>query len=68
VSLFRSKFRVISGGELFGAMLKAKSFGEEEVAKITREILSAMVYCHEKGVIHRNLKPENILVDFGKQP
>jgi calcium-dependent protein kinase len=49
-------------------MLKAKSFGEEEVAKITREILSAMVYCHEKGVIHRNLKPENILVDFGKQP
>jgi calcium-dependent protein kinase len=49
-------------------MLQTKSFGEEDVARITKEIVSAMVYCHERGVIHLNLKPENIMVDFGKQP
>lgn len=36
---------------------------EEDVAKIAIDILRTLAYCHEKGVIHRNLRPEYILCD-----
>jgi serine/threonine protein kinase len=36
---------------------------EEDVAKIAIDILRTLAYCHERGVIHRNLRPEYILCD-----
>lgn len=33
-----------------------------EASKIMQEILSAVSYIHEKGVIHRDLKTANILI------
>lgn len=40
-----------------------KMLSERDVADIMRQLLSAIVYCHSKSVVHRNLKPENILYD-----
>ena len=31
-----------------------------------RQILSAIVYCHERNIVHRDLKPENLLLDSKK--
>ena len=28
-----------------------------------KQLLSAVVYCHNKKIVHRDLKPENLLVD-----
>jgi serine/threonine protein kinase len=39
----------------------ADPYTEEEAARITSSILSAVSYMHSKGVIHRDLKYENIL-------
>lgn len=36
---------------------------EKDAAYIMRQVLSAITYCHGKGVAHRDLKPENILID-----
>lgn len=53
------------GGELFEVLTsraKTKNFyTEREAAKIFKQIMSAIFYCHNNGICHRDLKPENIL-------
>jgi len=40
-----------------------EGLGFERIARIFGAIADALVHCHEHGVIHRDLKPPNILVD-----
>ena len=47
--------------------LKIKSPNQAEIVKIFKQILSAVNYCHSIGVIHRDLKLSNILIDSGKR-
>jgi calcium-dependent protein kinase len=51
-----------SGGELLEIINTKKHLNEELVWKIMKQILSAVSYCHSYNVIHRDLKPQNILV------
>jgi serine/threonine protein kinase len=59
---------VINGGELFSTMLKQQSFNEEDVAKVIKDVLLAMTYSHQLGIAHRNIRPETVMIDFGKNP
>ena len=49
-----------TGGELLKKM-QTTQMKEKEIAKIFNQIMSAVAYCHEKGIVHRDLKLENIL-------
>jgi len=50
------------GGELFDRV-KNGSFSEKVAARLTKEMLQALEYCHAHNVVHRDLKPENFVFD-----
>lgn len=51
------------GGELFDYIVKHDHLDEPVAALVFKQIVSAIHYCHSKGVAHRDLKPENVLID-----
>ncbi|GFP80537.1 cbl-interacting serine/threonine-protein kinase 11 [Phtheirospermum japonicum] len=52
----------VKGGELFAKVAKGR-FSEDLGRKYFQQLISAVSYCHLRGVYHRDLKPENLLVD-----
>ncbi|KAF0992530.1 hypothetical protein HZS_345 [Henneguya salminicola] len=52
-----------SGGEVFDYLVSHGKMKEKEARIKFRQILSAVDYCHQRHVIHRDLKAENLLLD-----
>lgn len=54
---------VVRGGELFDYVLQKQRLAEEEAQKYFAEMVSAVDYMHRSGVVHRDLKLENVMLD-----
>lgn len=52
------------GGELFYLLRKVKRMNEEEAFFYFSEICLGMKHLHDNHIVYRDIKPENILIDF----
>lgn len=54
---------IVVGGDLYVALQQTTNgFGESRSAKYTFQIADALNYCHQQGIVHRDVKLENILL------
>ena len=51
-------------GELFFHLSRQKKFAEDEARIVIAEIVLALEHLHANNIMYRDLKPENVLVDF----
>ena len=55
------------GGELFDYIVSKQHLSEKQACVFFQEIIDALTYLHSQNIVHRDVKPENILLEsFGK--
>ncbi|KAI9271966.1 kinase-like domain-containing protein [Sporodiniella umbellata] len=50
-----------TGGELFDRLFERGKFSEKDAVNIVRSILKGLSYLHSHHIVHRDMKPENLL-------
>jgi hypothetical protein len=58
--------KYIAGGSLDRTMKVRRSF--EESARLVADIAAALHHAHQRGLVHRDVKPANILIDDAGHP
>ncbi|KAJ9546324.1 hypothetical protein OSB04_018867 [Centaurea solstitialis] len=53
----------VNGGELFDTIASKGKLKESDGRKLFQQLIDGVGYCHDKGVYHRDLKLENVLID-----
>ncbi|KAL3311212.1 hypothetical protein Ciccas_010210 [Cichlidogyrus casuarinus] len=59
-------FSGVSLFDLIESLPSGKIREEKHIYKIARDVLRGLLYVHSKGIVHRDLKSENILISFNQ--
>lgn len=57
---------LLEGGELFQRIPFMKNYDNTDIKTLMKNLLSALSHLHERGIMHRDIKPDNILLETGK--
>ncbi|KAK3414923.1 hypothetical protein EUGRSUZ_H00223 [Eucalyptus grandis] len=52
-----------TGGELFSKIVRRGRLTEPVARRYFQQLVSALRFCHRSGVVHRDIKPQNLLLD-----
>jgi serine/threonine-protein kinase len=55
----------VKGESLRARLTRESQLPIEDAVRITREIADALAYAHEEGIVHRDVKPANIMLEAG---
>lgn len=53
---------LVQGGEMFDHLIENGPYSEADAARLVREVASALAFLHGIGVVHGDLKPENLML------
>jgi len=56
----------VEGESLRGRLARERRLPVEDALDITRQVAGALAYAHGKGVVHRDVKPENVMLHQGE--
>eukprot|EP00873_Tetraselmis_striata_P011099 jgi/Tetstr1/431363/TSEL_021054.t1 len=59
---------LLVGEHLLECVADRGSYAEDDCRQIARNVLSALAHCHAKGVVHRDLKLENLVLSCNLDP
>ena len=59
---------IMDGGSLDDLIKEHQGLPYGQAAWITKEIIKGLAVAHEKGIIHRDMKPDNVLIGKGNVP
>lgn len=62
VGSFAIVMQLVEGGDLFDRVVKRGCYPESDARDVMSHLLSALTYLHTRGIAHRDVKPENILL------
>src|ERR671932_760844 len=58
----------VPGGDLKALIDEKGPLSEKELARIGADVASGLAHAHRRGIVHRDIKPQNILIDDYGRP
>ncbi|MEJ7809682.1 MAG: serine/threonine-protein kinase [Gemmatimonadaceae bacterium] len=53
----------LAGGSMADVIVRDRVVGSERAASVAAQVATALDYAHRRGIVHRDVKPDNILFD-----
>ena len=53
---------LLTGGQLLDSVMKRENYSETDAREVFRQLLEGIHYLHNNGIVHRDIKLENLIL------